>query len=163
MSGRRRTGNALAAGVNVLSGAVQTDIQRQFDTESEGRKFRQKLVELGIQGKLPGVEANPHAMSAMTTGQPFQGPMLQPRSQNQLSPFLGEGELPAGTTVTQTIKTPQGTITIKRGGAAQKLTETEATRLQLGAQPGQPYPQLAQPPFATQASHLHYVAGVAIP
>ena len=77
MAGRRYRGNALAAGVNVLSGAVQTDIQRQFDTESEGRKFRQKLVELGIEGKIPGFEADPAALQGMMTGQGFQGPPLR--------------------------------------------------------------------------------------
>lgn len=100
MAGRRRSFEGLAAGVGVITAEME-----------ERRKFNQRLQEAGIKGE---VEAG-RARFDLQTGRYVQeqpqdvGNLL--RGQGGVD-FLSEPD----TEISQTIKTPQGTFTMKRSG-----------------------------------------------
>ena len=133
MAGRRRSDAGETAAANVASAFLLDARNRRQSQEDDYRKFQHRLVELGLQGKVPGVEANPDAMQSMLTGQGAPGPLLRPAApSSQLGGMTDQHEdLPEGTTITQTIKTPQGTITIKRGGAKTGDPALHANRVAL--------------------------------
>ena len=138
MSGRRNQGGAVK---------VVTDLYTQ-DRKAR-QDFEQRLAVAGINA---GIKAGQIAPSFGKQGQ-FQG--FQPAQPVQQPGLLGgvQGEqdpyadiIAAGGEVTQTIKTPQGTIRITRGGkqnapkAPPMLPQSTANQMFGGAQPGQPLP-----------------------
>lgn len=135
MSGRQSTG----AAATLVGNLYLKDRERQFSQQDEERKFQQRLQALGITEGIRSGQIAPTFQGGQLTG--FQQAPQASSTMGQLGQE-GQGELPEGTTIRQTIKTPRGTITITRGGpkAKQFLPGGEAAQIFGQAAPGQPLP-----------------------
>lgn len=146
MAGRRRTG-ALAAGLAPISAGIGLDI-----------KFQQRLIEAGIKTGRLELFSDPSGQQ-MTRVRPVgQTPMNNLMNQTR--------ELPEGTSIRHTIKTPQGTFTITRQApkpqkvpAKPFLSEDNAQRFLMGGQPGRPFPRSAAPILNTYGEATKQLTG----
>lgn len=143
MSSRRRTG-ALASGLNVLGGAVGLDIERRLKQEDADREFERKWQQAITEQAVKSGQLIPQ-FSTQTGQRPLLTGFEQRPPTDPLQAIFGEGELPEGVSVRQTIKTPQGTITITRQvpkppKAGPFLPEQQTSQMLEGAWPGTPLP-----------------------
>lgn len=130
MAGRRRTGNALASSLNLASSWLLHQQEQGQARREKALEWAQKFqYELAADAQKQRNEAFYKRGLDPTTGQPLAGLTFTP------SPGLEPYEE----------TDPMTGMKYRRPTASQAITESEATRVQLGARPGQPYPALAQP------------------
>lgn len=161
MAGRRSTGASAA----IIGNVYQKSVDRRLAQEDERTKFDQRLQALGIAAGLESGAIAPQFQGGQFQG--FQQGQSQPVSsgiQSQLMETQGQGELPEGTTIRQTIKTPQGTITITRGGQKPKpqsfLPGGEAAQIFGQATPGQPLPMTRPGAYDQQTGENRSISNI---
>lgn len=76
--------------VSALLDLVQRRQTQREEEETEFRKFRQHMTELGVRGMIPGIEPSEEFMAAMISGGPFQGQAFRRTSPPDLSARPGE-------------------------------------------------------------------------
>ena len=106
----------------------------KLEEAKERREFDRRLQEAGIKAGIEAGLIEPNFDGGEFQG--FRSPANPPMNMQSLlresQGPLGQdqGELPEGAEITQTIKTPQGTITIKRGGQKAAKSLLPAQQLQ---------------------------------
>ena len=112
MAGRRHNYSGISAGLKTVAGGINALTERDLNIDEERRDFDRRLEEAGIKAGLESGQIQPSFQQGRFSG--FQQGQPQQQQQSGLLDMLQGGDLPSDVSVSQTIKTPQGTITIKR-------------------------------------------------
>src|SRR3990167_7202806 len=142
MLGKGRGRGALSGFVAGTTALLSRGIEQRDAEAKERRAFDQRLVEAGIRNGQLQVD--------YSSGQP----QVRPAPQGQAGQLggLDMSNLPPGVRISHVIPGPGGQrTTITMGGQTKKepapraMGESEASRLTMGATPGQPFPIAPRP------------------